>query len=450
MMSKESWLAGAAAIAIIASTAGTAQAGGFALREQSAVGLGNSFAGAAAGGSGLASMFWNPATMTNYAGIQSSVSLFAIVPYGEITPAAGTSPFLTRFGGTGSSGDMAQDAILPSAYGSWQVAEKVWIGLAINTPFGLVTQNPHNWSGQIYGRTSRVSSMNATPTVAYQVNDWLSLGAGLQIMQFKVRLTNAVSPVADAASAELKGDDTAFGFTAGATIKPMAGTEIGIGYRSQVKPKLEGTLYNPAVASTFNIKSDVTLPEQVTVGLRQKITNDFTLLAGYEWTGWGAFGRFPVISNSGVTSGATLTSLIFDYKNSWFASIGGEYAWNDNLVLRAGLGYEKSPITSETRSVRLPDSDRIWTSLGMSYKWNEKLTFDASYAHLFGKSGSVNVVPGNPTLITPTSGSLAGVPLPFVGNTKAHVDIFAIGLTYRWDDPRVAVPVVKPRLITKG
>jgi long-subunit fatty acid transport protein len=86
----------------------------------------------------------------------------------------------------------------------------------------------------------------------------------------------------------------------------------------------------------------------------------------------------------------------------------------------------------------------------MSYKWTDKLTFDASYAHLFAKSGSINVVPGNPTLITPTSGPLTGVPLTFVGATKSRVDLFSIGLTYRWDDPRVAVPVVKPPLVTKG
>ena len=445
MMSKESWLAGAAAVAILAAT-GAAQAGGFALREQSAVGLGNSFAGAAAGGSGLASMFWNPATMTNFAGMQSSMSLFAIVPNASITPTTGTFSALTTYGGTASSGDIGQDALLPASYSSWQIGDKVWLGLSVNTPYGLVTQNPNNWAGQIYGRTSKVATMNATPTIAYQVNDMLSLGFGVQIMQTKVRLTQATSFLADAPSAELKGDGTALGLTAGATFKPVAGTEIGIGYRSQVKPKLEGTLYNPTGPATYNIKSDIILPDQVTIGLRQKVSDNLTLLAGFEWTRWSSFGRFPVLS----TSGTQLTSLDFDYKNSTFTSIGAEYAWNKNLVLRAGLGFEKSPITNATRSVRLPDSDRIWTSLGMGYQWNEKLTFDASYAHLFAKSGSINVVPGNPSLITAPSGPpLYSSQLTFVGNTKARVDILAVGFTYRWDEPKKAAPAKLP-LVTKG
>ncbi len=55
--------------ALIATTA-DANAGGFAVREQSAYGQGSSFAGVAAGGS-LSSMFWNPATMTQVPGLQS-------------------------------------------------------------------------------------------------------------------------------------------------------------------------------------------------------------------------------------------------------------------------------------------------------------------------------------------------------------------------------------------
>ena len=51
---------------LLVATAG-ANAGGFAIREQSAYGQGSSFAGVAAGGA-LSSMFWNPATMTQFNG----------------------------------------------------------------------------------------------------------------------------------------------------------------------------------------------------------------------------------------------------------------------------------------------------------------------------------------------------------------------------------------------
>lgn len=444
-LSKAYLLASVASLSIFAST--QAFAGGFALREQSAQGLGSAFAGAAAGGAGLSSMFWNPATMTSFAGLQTSSSWSVIIPHSNITPTTGTSATLLSLGGSRSSGDIGQDAILPASYASYQFNDRLWFGLSVNTPYGLVTQNPNNWSGQIYGRTSKVFSAEVTPTVAYAVNDWFSVGFGLRAMYFKTRLTSAndVGAAALGASARngvLTGDDVGFGFSVGATFKPFAGTEIGVGYRSRVTQKLEGTFDAPGgvsstglAAGSYSIKSDLVLPDQVTVGVRQQITSDLTLLAGWEWTHWGLFDRFPVTTSTG----ATATTLYFDYRDSWFASIGAEYKWNPNLTLRAGLGFEKSPVKDDTRSVRLPDSDRTWASLGMTYKSNQKLSIDASYSHLFARSGTINVVPGNPTYVTG---------LPFVATTKGRVDIISIGLNYRWDEP--ARPANRPVLVTKG
>src|SRR5450755_2717506 len=99
--------------ALIAATA-DANAGGLAVREQSAWGQGASFAGVAAGGSSSA-MFWNPATMTQIPGLQSNSVLSGIMPYAANSPTAG--PFLP-FGGTG---DTAQDALVPAAYYTWQI-----------------------------------------------------------------------------------------------------------------------------------------------------------------------------------------------------------------------------------------------------------------------------------------------------------------------------------------
>jgi long-chain fatty acid transport protein len=409
MRNFKSLLAAGVATGVLCAGINAAQAGGFALREQSAVGLGNAFAGAAAGGSGLGSMFWNPATMTNYAGIQSSMALFAILPVSKITPTSGTSGALQLSNGLTDSGDMAQDAVIPASYGSYQVNDSVWLGISINTPYGLVTQNPHNWAGQLFGRTSKVMSINATPTLAYRINDQFSVAAGVQIMKFKVRLTQATGVSAGASSATLEGDDIGFGYTLGATYKPMPGTEIGIGYRSQVKQKLEGTL---TTGSPIDIHSDLTLPDQVTVGLRQTINDEFTLLAGFEWTHWSKFTRFPVLT----TSGATATTLTFDYKNGWYASLGGEYKLNTAWTLRAGLGFEHSPINNENRSVRLPDSNRTWTSVGATYALNDQISFDASYAHLFAKSGTI---------------TSTGSGLTLTANTKGSVDIFAVGLNFK-------------------
>ena len=159
-------LASVAAGSIIAATS-AAQAGGFALREQSAAGQGLSFAGAAAGGAGLASMFWNPATMTNHQGIRTSVGVTALIPYTSLTNVSGTgSGYAVFTGGKSTSGDIALDAILPNAYLSWQLNQNIWLGLSVNAPYGLATKPDSAYVGRTYGGTSAAKSKEVTASVA--------------------------------------------------------------------------------------------------------------------------------------------------------------------------------------------------------------------------------------------------------------------------------------------
>lgn len=422
-------LASAAAAAL---TAGTASAGSFALREQSARGQGQAFAGAAAGQAGLGSMYWNPATMAAFEGFQVEMNLSGIFPYSDITPTTGTSPFLLGAGGTASTGDIALDAALPAGYVSYQLDDDVWIGLGLNTPFGLETKNPPNAPGQIYARTSEVISYNITPTIAWQVNDWLALGAGIEAMYFKTRLTQAMGIMPNAASADLQGDSWGVGFTLGFTLTPMDGTTIGVGYRSQIKQSLTGDINFGAPVSTslgtlpagrYDVKSDLTLPDQITVGLSQDLTDDLTLNAGFEWTNWSVFNNFPVVGTSGITNGVEITDLPFEYDDGYYVSLGLEYDWTQQFTIRGGLGYEWSPISTRNRDLRLPDSNRIHASIGGSYNWTENLSLDFAYEHIFTTGDTdIKLDSDNP--------HYAG--LPYFGDVDSRVDIVSASLRYRF------------------
>ncbi len=92
-MSRRAWdgvLRAGTALGLLVIASAQANAGGFAVREQSVYGQGSSFAGVAAGGA-LSSMFWNPATMTQFQGIVSETDVSGILPYANNTPTAGTA-----------------------------------------------------------------------------------------------------------------------------------------------------------------------------------------------------------------------------------------------------------------------------------------------------------------------------------------------------------------------
>jgi long-chain fatty acid transport protein len=415
----------AVSVGLLLSTSLPSFAGAFGLREQSAEGQGMSFAGVAAGGGGLSSMFWNPATMTDYPGISSSWVGSGIIPNGSIVPNPLTPTAI--FGG--SNGDIL-DGFVVSGYGAYQINDNLWLGYSASTPFGLQSKPGFAWSGQVYGRSARVISFEGVPTAAYKINDWISVAVGLQIEYFKARFTQALGVFPTAPSAILEGDDTSFGYTLGATLKPTAWTEIGVGFRSSVRESLGGSLTTPAGA--LPVKANLNLPEQLTAGVRQQINPQWTVLGGFEWDNWSRLNIVPVTSG-----GFPVSEIPFKYKDGYFASLGVEYAWSPALTLRTGVAYEWSPIDTSNREVLLPDANRIWASIGATYHYSEKLSFDLGYSHGFLTKGNIAVVPGHPQF--PTVG------LPFVADVKnAHFDIVSAAVTYRWDNPAETIPVTQP------
>jgi long-chain fatty acid transport protein len=393
-------------------------AGGFAVREQSATGQGLSFAGVASGSGHLSSMFWNPATITMAPGFQSEAHLSLVIPTVKIEPLPPT-PTLAF----GPSGDIGQDAVVPTGYYSYQVNDFLWVGLSSTAPFGLVTDPREIWAGQVYSRSSRIFSLNVNPIVGVKVDDWLSFGAGPMVQYFDVRLKRAVGVLPAAPSAILEGDDYGFGFTAGVTLTPFAGTTIGIGYRSMIHHDVEGTLNTPGVS--VPIRASINTPEEVTVGLSQAITPNLMLHAGLEWQNWSRLGTQAIVGPLGPVS-----ALPLNYDDGYFYSLGLEYRATDRLTLRAGVAYEQSPIDTQIRSTRLPDNDRYWASVGTTYQWNEKLSFDVAYTYIWAKDTPIRIVPGHQDFVG----------LPFIADVDSHVNIVSAAIRYRWDDPKVAIP----------
>ena len=429
------------ALSLIAGVS-AAQAGAFGLREQSAVGQGSSFAGAAAGAAGLGSMFWNPATLTNFKGGQVELVGSGIFPVARMTTQAGSSPLYRNPAFSQSAGDIGQDAFLPAGYASYQINSQWWLGVSMNTPFGLTTKANTDWPGRAYGATTRVVSNNITPTVAYKINDMFSVAAGLQIMYFKTKYTSAVPGTAAQVPnwnvVGLQGDSWGVGFTLGATIKPIDGTEIGIGYRSAVQENLSGALQG---LGNSLIKSTVMLPESINVGIRQRVTNDFTALAGFEWTNWSRL-KQPAVINTATGTNAAIPNIPLHYNDGWYLSLGGEYRINAAWLVRAGVGYENSPIDTQNRSLRLPDANRWWFSVGAGYQYSETIFVDLGYTYILPMNGDVAMNSAN----SGYNPRLAPLANNLYTNTTANVNIVSASLRWVWDNPKQTVPAAMPKV----
>ena len=162
----------------------------------------------------------------------------------------------------------------------------------------------------------------------------------------------------------------------------------------------------------------------------QSLTQNFRLLGTVEWANWGVLNELRVTADGSSTvafngalqvpvPGQTLARLPVGWTDGWFFALGGEYDMNKRLTLRAGGAYEITPIDAPTkRLIGIPDNDRIWASVGATYKWSETMSFDLAYTHLFIKDSTFDRT------------SLTGIQM--IGNIEASMDIVSVSVKSKW------------------
>jgi long-chain fatty acid transport protein len=367
-------------------------AGGFAVREQSTTYQGMSFAGNAAGNY-LSSMFWNSAAAAAAPGMNAESHIaIAIVETDIQAEASGFGLVLGR-----SSGDIAQDAIIPSSYFNYQLTDRLFFGLALNSPFGLTTK-PENadWAGSPFAVTSKVFTINANPMLAYKLTPELTVGAGVQVQYFKVRLNSGAIPLgfpgAGLQGREVEGDDVGFGATAGVIWEPTPHTNIGIGWRSSMDIDIDGTCKGGGLSTLSvgvadcraasgggGVETSLTLPDVVTASFSHAVTERVKVLGTVEWTNWSR----ATTANIRGYNGVLVDVFPLEYEDGWFYSLGLEYKYTPQITLRGGVAYEETPIPDAEVRTSLPDGDRLWLSIGMTYQFSEKLAIDLAYTHVF-------------------------------------------------------------------
>ena len=423
------------ALAVASTLAGAstlASAAGFALIEQSASGMGNAFAGAAATAEDASTVFYNPAGMSRLEGTQITVGGHLIDLSAKFSNSGSSKPaaiVTNPLGGNG--GDAGGIAVVPNFYFVMPIGDRLNIGVGVNAPFGLKTEYDDNWAGRFQGIKSELMTINVNPALSFKVNDVFSVGVGANYQRLKAELTNAVVLGANTEGrAKLEADDDAWGWNAGVLFQPTTSTKIGASYRSKLNYKLDGTTTVTTAAGAVVAPASgpttaaVTLPDSFSLSLAQKLNDQWDFLADATYTKWSEIDRINIVNS---TNGTLRDSLVLDFDNTWRYSIGANYKLNDGWTLKGGVAYDQSPVKgATTRSVRLPDNDRIWLSLGASMKIRDSGKLDFGYSHLFIKDADINFTRSQqaPGQMTPTPAP--GTASTVLGTYTGSVDIFSV------------------------
>lgn len=425
-----------------------ALASGFALREQSAVGLSNAFAGATAAGEDISYMFFNPASISRHSRSQAvAVASYLMPSISFESVQARTAPGTPIAGGNGGD-DATPNAFVPAAYALWDVAPDWKVGVGLNVPFGLETEYDNAWAGRYHAVRSRLSTISVAPTVAWRVTDVLSIGAGLQIEYVDALLTNAIDfgtlganagipgavPAQQDGFADLEGSDIGVGFALGLLAEPWQGTRFGIGYRSHIERELTGDARfaldragtGARIASATGaftdsgIEADVTTPESLSVGAYQDINDKWSVMGEVAWTRWSRFKELRIRFDNPVQPDNVTEE---DWRDTMFIAAGATFRPSRHWSLRAGVAFDQSPVPNGTRTPRIPDNDRVWVSFGLTYAPSPDLEFGFGYTHIF--------VDGSTSQLAATAPGNAARG-EFSGSVESSIDLLSAQILWRF------------------
>jgi long-chain fatty acid transport protein len=269
-------------------------------------------------------------------------------------------------------------------------------GFGLYTPFGSIVEWPQDWSGSHLVEEIELQSIFLQPTIAYKVNDRLSVGAGPIVSVSSVEVernlsTSLQNANGDRSSVNLEDSGIVdFGLSLGAFYQVNDKLDLGFTYRTEIKPQAEGdadfeNIPGPlqGVFVDGGFKAEIPLPAEITLGLTYKLSDRMTLATDYNYAFWDSYEEL-VFEFDSVTDPTRATSVNpRNYKNSGTFRAGIEYQQNDKFQWRTGFYLDESPIQDGYFAPETPRGDSVGLTGGFTYQLSEKFAMDASALYLY-------------------------------------------------------------------
>lgn len=443
------------AVAIAASFVGATtqvQAAGFQLAESSATGLGRAFAGEAAMADNPAAQGRNPAMLSYLEGRQISAGAIYVMPEVDamgrvsLTSLSDKQPFSVTM--NADALDVADNAAVPNFYYSNQLNDSWTWGLALNSNYGLSTELPAAHAASIFGNKTAITTVELNTNIAYRIDEHFTVGAGLRgvygdgeigasvpgwiegvraIPGLPAEVTSRL-PAAGTELKHLEGDDFGYGWQLGASWQINANHRLGIAYHSHVELDLDGqargALYTGGTAEVEGYLP-LELPAFAELASYHQLTENWAMHASINWTDWSVFNKLVAyFPGEQKPIGGLESDLVKEenFKDNWRFALGTSYQLNNEWLLRAGVALDKTAVDDEYRTITIPDTDRLWFSVGAGYAPSKNLTVDLGLTYIRAHGDAP---------INETQDLMGLAQVAFQGDASGHVWLAGLQVTYK-------------------
>jgi len=364
------------------------------------LGMGNSVT---AKSDDLSAIYFNPAGLTQLKGTHILLNPVHFRPESDYTRDPGTTP--VRFdrpswaGFAGFSTDLNRSDLV--------------IATGLYAPYGLALDWPDDGPQRYSVTNADLKTIFFTPSVAYQVSDRFSVGAGFSFIFADAEIQKATSlfmsdptnphfmdPAYDI-DVTIDGDDFDVGADFGLRYKLRDDLTWGFLYISEVNLDLEGNFsaiipptlvdqppFDGADRLTDAGRVDLTLPHQLRTGIYWRGIDRLGLEFDFNWLNWSS--HEAIIFDFDNTTDLTRDDSILrrDWSNSVIVQIGAEYQVKSDLMIRGGYVFDQTPVPDKTLDPVLPQADKNIFTVGTGYLI-KAISFDISYAYLINEDRSI-------------------------------------------------------------
>ena len=364
-------------------------AAGFRIMDQSASATGQSAAFTAQADDPSA-IYYNPAGMTQLRGVQTSFGALLI---------GGSTSFRNSAGAT-ARGDFNGSVAYPPPINLYITANlkdlgvttlgDLSAGVGVLSPFGTLIRWPDDGPFSTALTRAALQLIDVKPTLAYKLNDQLSIGLGADIYTFfnfwgegqgETKLISSASAfvlfgIPPGSQLEINGRDTAAGFNVSLLYTPFRNADgkplvnVGFQYRSQATLQLDGQfLSNGTVIA--DTSSTIVLPQVYTAGIAfwpvRDDEREWKWELDVDYTGWKSIRDTDIHFSTGQT-------ILFPrrWRSTYTIMVGTEHKWQKptvlpdwEIALRGGYWNSQTPIPDSTFSPSVPDADNHSISIGL-------------------------------------------------------------------------------------
>lgn len=364
-----------------------AQAGGLYLYEVGTSDLGFAGAGTAARAEDASTVYANPAGMTRLSGNQLVVG--GQMLYGKVEYELDGTGLL----GAGDPGNVIGWLPGGSLFYSHSISDRLKLGVGVYGNFGLALDFGDNWAGSNLVDNTALMAMTIQPTLAYRIDDQWSLGAGLTANYGYFKLERVA--LIGGGNQKEKDTDWQYGGRLGVMYEPSKGTRFGMVWTSKVEYDFDVTATVPGIlpgrTHTFPVGASVNAPQQAMASAYHKLNDRWAITGNLGWQDWSRFSQNSIETNAG-----TATSSL-KLQDTWHVAFGGQYQYNANTKINAGIAYDTSFYKNQDRSVFMFPSGASWRfGTGVQYVLSPKsdLGFAMEYADADGNSDPSRLVSG--------------------------------------------------------